>query len=330
MRLFLLLLTISLGGCLHKGGSPFLSLETPYGDVPQPEHNRATQKGVDLGKKLFFDPRLSKTGTVSCASCHHTDKAFSDGVAFSTAGVSGKPLLRHSPALFNLGWYTGLFWDGGSKNLESQAFGPLTHEDEMGVDLIELCEKLQQTEYPELFAEVWGSDTITSQRIVRALAQYQRTLLSFNSPYDETMAGKRTLSPEALSGKAVYIQYCAPCHTEGLFTDLSYHANGIDSVIEDRNHELMFWGRYRITNDSSDIGKYKTPSLRNLAYTAPFMHDGRFPDLNSVLSHYFRDHRSNPLADSILQNGNYANVKVEEKQHLLLFLESLNDLGFNQ
>lgn len=331
MRLFLLLLTISLGSCFSKeDGSPYLPLNSPMGEVPQPEHNRATQKGVELGKKLFFDPRLSQTGTVSCATCHHPDKSFSDGLTLSNTGISGNTLLRHSPALFNLAWYRGFFWDGGSKNLESQAFGPLTHEDEMGVNLIELCEKLQKTEYPELFKEVWGDDTITSQRIVRALAQYQRSLLSFGSPYDEALANKTTLSPELLAGKAIYTQYCAPCHTEGLFTDLGYHANGMDSLIEDRSHELMYWGRYRITNDSSDIGKYKTPSLRNLSFTAPYMHDGRFRDLNAVLNHYFRDHSNNPLADSILRNGNYAQVGENEKRLLLLFLKSLDDEGFNQ
>jgi len=330
MRYTWIIIILLLGSCSQEAGdTPYLFPSTPIGEVPQPEHNRATEKGVALGKRLFFDPKLSSTNTVSCATCHHTDKAFSDGLALTTVGVSGKALLRHSPALFNLAWYEGLFWDGGSKNIEAQVFGPLTHVDEMGMDLRELVKKLQaDSEYPTLFKEVWGSDTITTQRVARTLAQYERTLLSFNSEYDQKKKNGAPLSPLELEGQAIYTQYCAACHTEGLFTDLGYHVNGIDTGVVDRSNELIYWGRYRITNDSNDIGKFKTMSLRNLGFTAPYMHDGRFADLDEVFAHYFRDHRKNPLADPTLKKQDYSLVAAQQKKALKAFLMSLNDSSF--
>jgi len=332
VRIAWIILLGMLGSCgYEKANAPYAFPATPVGEVPQPPHNLATVQGVALGKKLFFDPKLSSSNTVSCATCHHTNKAFSDGVSLTRVGVSGEVLIRHSPALFNLAWYDGFFWDGGSKNLEAQVFGPLTHPDEMGMDLFELVQKLQEDAvYPSLFKEVWGSDTITTQRIARALAQYERTLLSFNSPYDQYKARGKALEGETLAGEKVYQQYCASCHTAGLFTDVSYHANGIDSLMDDRSHELTHFGRYRITNDSVDIGKFKTVSLRNLVFTGPYMHDGRFERLEEVFSHYFRDHRTNPLADPILKSQDYSLVDEKQKKALKAFLISLSDSTFIQ
>lgn len=332
MRYAWILMLGMLGGCgYEEANAPYAFPATPVGEVPQPAHNVASEKGVALGKKLFFEPKLSANNVVSCASCHHTEKAFSDGVSLTRIGVSAVPLIRHSPALFNLAWYDGLFWDGGSKNLEAQVFGPLTHPDEMGMDLFSLVQKLQEDAvYPSLFKEIWGSDTITTQRVARALAQYERTLLSFNSPYDQLKAQGSVLDGEVLAGEKVYVQYCASCHTAGLFTDVSYHANGIDSVILDKSHELTYFGRYRITNDSADLGKYKTASLRNLAFTAPYMHDGRFTDLDQIFTHYFRDHRTNPFADPILKSQDYSKVDEKQKRALKAFLMCLSDSTFLQ
>lgn len=332
MRLAWIFFIGIIGACsLNEANRPYNFPNTPLGEVPQPAHNLATEKGVALGKKLFFDPKLSANNAVSCATCHQPDKALSDGVALTTMGISGNPLVRHSPALFNLAWYDGFFWDGGSKNIEAQAFGPLTHPDEMGMDLKELVQKLQaDEEYPTLFKEVWGSDSITTQKLVRALAQFERTLLSFNAPYDQRVAKNEAATGEVLEGEKVFSQYCAACHTPGLFTDLSYHANGIDTAISDKSHELTHFGRYRITNDSSDLGKFKTPSLRNLAFTAPYMHDGRFATLDDVFAHYFRNHSANPLADSHLKGQDYSQVDPQQKKALKAFLMSLSDSSFNQ
>ncbi|MHB1276889.1 MAG: cytochrome-c peroxidase [Bacteroidia bacterium] len=330
MRLSWIVVPLLMGSCSPEAAnSPYLFPETPLGEIPQPERNKASIKGVELGRKLFFDTRLSKNGAVACATCHHADKAFSDGIALTRAGVTGKVLFRHAPALFNLAWYDGLFWDGGSKTLESQVFGPLTHPDEMGMDLPDLVKRLQaDNDYPALFKEVWGSDSITSRRFAQAIAQYERTLLSYNSPYDRWRAGKGSLGEPEFRGYAIYQTFCSGCHTEGLFTDLSYHANGIDTAISDPGFELMYLGRYRVTLDSADIGKYKTPSLRNLGFTGPFMHDGRLVGVDGVLDHYFRNHQNNGLADQILKAHPYEEVSERQKNDLKAFLYSLNDTAF--
>ncbi|MBI1221929.1 MAG: cytochrome-c peroxidase [Bacteroidetes bacterium] len=309
-----------------KTNAPYTFPDTPAGVVPQSESNKATEKGVELGKRLFFDSQLSSNGTVSCQTCHHPEKAFTDGQSLTSMGVSHKPLLRHAPALFNLAWYPGLFWDGGSKNLESQVFGPLTHPDEMGMDLTILLKKLRaDKEYPKLFRDAFGEDSITTQGLARALAQYERTLLSFDSHYDRVKAGKENFTRMELEGEKLYTQFCASCHPAPLFTDLSYHANGIDSSISDKSHELIYWGRYRITNDSADIGKFKTPSLRNVGFTAPYMHDGRLASLDDVLNHYARNQAQNPLADERLKAGDFSAIGVEQKKALEAFLYALND-----
>lgn len=330
MRHFFFALIVFIWACSPKEDRSFYDFgPTPAGEVPQPEYNKATSAGVELGKKLFFDPYLSSNNKVSCATCHDPGRAFSDGQALSFSGVTGNVLTRHSPALFNLAWYEGFFWDGGSKNLESQVFGPLTHPDEMGVELFALIEKLNRhPEYPALFKKVWGSDTITSQTLARSLAQYERTLLSFNGRYDQWKDGKEELSATEREGMEVYEQFCASCHSGALFTDLSYHNNGLDTAFTDRSHELLYFGRYRISNDSTDIGRYKTPSLRNLAFTGPYMHDGRFADLDAVLAHYFREHQGNERADNLLKNPEYARVDEKQKKALKAFLYTLSDSAF--
>lgn len=314
---------------LKSKNPPYTFPETPAGQVPQPERNPATRKGVELGRKLFFDAKLSVDSSVSCMTCHKPPMAFTDGRSLTTLGVTGNRLLRHSPALFNLAWYEGLFWDGGSKNLESQVFGPLTHPDEMGIDLFDLVERLRADKtYRRMFREAFGEDTITTQGISRAISQYQRTLLSFGSHYDKVKAGKEEFTPLEAEGEKVYLSFCASCHPAPLFTDVGYHANGIDTLITDRSHELMYWGRYRITNDSADIGRYKTPSLRNLGFTAPYMHDGRFGNIDDVFAHYFQNHEGNPLADELLKDKDYKAVDAQQKKALKAFLYTLNDSAF--
>src|SRR6478736_3962951 len=147
--------------------------------VPSPADNQFTREGVLLGRKLFFDPVLSGNNKISCATCHNPEKAFSDGLALGTNGASGKALHRSAPALQNLAWMNGWFWDGGAKNLESLAFGPIKHPDEMGQDLSKLLPELQNNpEYPALFKAAFGSDTVSFVNIAKALSQFQRTLIS--------------------------------------------------------------------------------------------------------------------------------------------------------
>lgn len=305
--------------------------------MPVPEHNPTTKAGVLLGKKLFYDPQLSVNNQVSCASCHQVNKAFSDGLALSDRGVSGKTLLRHVPQLTNVGWYKGYFWEGGAKNLESLVFGPLTHSDEMGQDLGELVEELtEDSEYPEMFQQAFGKDTTHSSLVARALAQYMRTLVSSDSRYDLYVRNEdvNALTQQELHGMRLTQEKCGSCHTfdpgkADFFTDFSYHNNGLDSVYAD-GEENTWKGRFRITFDSTQIGAYKTPTLRNLPQSAPYMHDGRFATLEEVLDHYSRGVKMSPHLDSLLITTNgRAGIPMDtlEKQAILSFLRSLEDIS---
>lgn len=236
-------------------------------------------------------------------------------------------LTRHAPALFNLAWaQNGLFWDGGAKNLESLSLGPLRHPDEMAADLHTLPAELQQIpDYPPLFEAAFGTDSITTAHILRALAQFQRSLVSFSARYDSVQAQKAVFSSLEKRGYQVYQENCSGCHTEGLFTDNDFHNNGLDSRFP-TDWENPRQGRYRITLDTADLGKYKTPSLRNLAFTAPYMHDGRFSTLEQVLDHYQNGIQSSPSLDTLLTEG--IRLNASERRALIAFLKTLNDHAF--
>ncbi len=287
-----------------------------------PPPNATGEAGIALGKRLFFDTALSGNDKLSCASCHVPALAFTDGQARSRAGASGRQLHRNTPPLFNLAWAkNGLFWDGGAKNLESLSLAPLRHPDEMATDLKTLPHKLsQRPPYPELFRTAFGTDSITLAQVLRALAQYERSLVSFAAPFD-----RQRLDPTARAGYEVYQQHCAACHREGLFTDHEYHNNGLDATFPaDWEHPAQ--GRYRITLDSNDLGKYRTPTLRNLAFTAPYMHDGRLPTLSAVLDHYTSGIQDSPTLAPLLRGG--IPLTTQERKQLLAFLQSLNDSAF--
>ncbi|NEM98667.1 cytochrome-c peroxidase [Pontibacter sp. BT327] len=300
--------------------------------LPQPAHNPATAQGILLGKKLFFDPALSVNGNVSCATCHQPQKAFSDGQALSSAGVSGKALKRHAPALMNLAWMDGLFWDGGAKNLESLSFAPLRHPDEMGQDIAKLVARLQQhPTYPSLFKAAFGTDSITAAALSRALAQYQRTLVSASSRYDKHIRNEphKTLTQTELQGLHIFKKNCSSCHATDLFTDNRYHNNGLDNSFPEGDEDLYF-GYGRISRRTEDIGKYKTPTLRNIALTAPYMHDGRFKTLEEVLQHYSSGVKwSASLAPELQQHAKPGiPLTATEQQKLIAFLHTLTDEAF--
>ncbi|WP_250632954.1 cytochrome-c peroxidase [Rhodoflexus caldus] len=294
----------------------------PLGDtVPQPPHNRATVEGVALGKMLFFDKRLSANQQLSCASCHQVEKSFSDTAALTSRGVSGRPLLRHAQALINLAWSENLFWDGGVRNLESLTFSPLRHPDEMGADLQELITRLQALpEYRRAFRAAFGTDSITAALISRALAQYQRTLIAANSRYDRYRRGEIQFNSLELEGMAVFEQHCARCHTPPLFTDGKFHRNGLPLPAAIDSAGVLL-GRQRITLQPSDFGKYKTPTLRNIMLTAPYMHDGSLPDMAAVMAHY-----SN-LPDSVAQANGLPDGRFRHanQRTLTAFLQTLTD-----
>ena len=297
--------------------------------IPTPERNPNTAAGVALGRALFYDPILSSDGRVACATCHQQSRAFSDGERISSAGVSGQPLLRHTPTLMNLAWMDGYFWDGGGYDLESQAFGPLDHPDEMNLTLSELVAKLAATaRYPPLFAAAFH-DGITQPNVVRAIAQFERTLVSDQSKYDAWRRGDTGLSESEMAGFVTFERLCASCHTPPFFTDYGYRNNGLDADFPE-DHERLAWGRGRITEDAADMGKYKVPSLRNVEVTAPYMHDGRFATLRDVLNHYRIGVKASPTVDPFLNTEGRLGLDLTEDdvENLLAFLTTLTDPDF--
>lgn len=296
--------------------------------------NPFSEEGVELGRLLFYDKRLSGNNKISCGTCHRQDIAFSDALALANTGISGQTLHRTAPALINLAWANnGLFWDGGSTNLESQAFGPLTSPDEMGQNLAELVAELKAVpDYVSRFRRVF-SDEIKSAYIVRALAQFQRTFISGSALYDKYInkVPGAQLSPTELQGLSLVQQKCQGCHAGQLFTDNNYHNNGLDADFSDDSHEGIYQGRSRITYNPADLGRFKTPTLRNVMLTAPYMHDGRFATIEQVLGHYSNGVQPSPTADPlVMQNGGAAGIPLTttEKQAIIAFLHTLTDTEF--
>lgn len=297
-------------------------------------NNPLTAEGIELGRLLFYDPRLSGNNKISCGSCHRQNIAFSDAVALNNIGVSGVELPRHSPALINLAWANnGLFWDGGSTNLESQAFGPLTNADEMHQNLTELEHELKQVPvYVKMFKLLFNSE-IKSVQVVKALAQFQRTLVSGNSKYDRYVRKEPgvNLTTEELNGLTLVNAKCRSCHTGELFTDNGYHNNGIDHDFSNTDHEGLYQGRFRVTFNPLDLGKFKTPTLRNIMLTAPYMHDGRFKTIDEVLEHYNAGLKNSATVDRLLfQNGHQLGIPISstEKVAIKAFLHALTDNDF--
>ena len=294
--------------------------------IPSPARNPMTPEGVALGRHLFHEPMLSSNSKVSCATCHHPAKAFTDGQPLGTSGVSGEALKRHAPTLANVAWMPALFWDGGGSNLESQSFAPLTHPDEMGLYLRDAVKLLAaQPDYVARFDAAFD-DGITIPNLVRALAQFQRTLVSASSRYDRYIQGdSQALNAQERSGEALFLARCSPCHAPPLFTDHAFHNNGLDDSYPE-DDERLAWGRARITQDLRDKGAYKTPTLRNITLTAPYMHDGRFATLREVFTHYREGITPSPTLAAPLSSG-LAMTDAEEEA-ITAFLHTLTDKTF--
>lgn len=293
---------------------------------PKPKYdfkkNPLTQEGFLLGRKLFYDQRLSIDSTVSCGSCHQQFAAFSTYEHNLSHGVNSSLTTRNAPALQNLAWQSDFMWDGGIAHLDLQPLNPLTATNEMGETLAGVIQKLQQdAEYKRMFTAAFGSSLINTQRMTKALSQYMLLLVSCNSKYDKVMRGEVAfLLPEQL-GYDIFKQKCSSCHTEPFFTDLSYRNTGlpVDNTLNDE-------GRMHITGDRNDSLKFKVPSLRNVMVTFPYGHDGRFFSLMNVFDHYRRDLVVSATTDSLLQHklllSNY------EIGQLTAFLNTLTDSVF--
>ena len=297
-----------------------------------PFDNPQTVEGVALGKKLFFDTLLSADDTQSCASCHAPANAFSDSNQFSVGidGISGK---RNSMPIFNLAFNYDdkFFWDGRAFALEGQALQPVENPVEMHNTWENAVASLQNTEtYPELFSNAFGTSEITSELVTKAIAQFERTLISGNSKFDKHLLGTATLTPEEQNGFNVFMDEtkgdCFHCHgnvNNPLWTDNIFHNNGLDATFSDL-------GLGEISGDPADNGKFKSPSLRNLAFTAPYMHDGRFNTLDEVINHYSEGLQNSPTIDPLMKKIADGGVQLtsQEKVDLKAFLLSLSDYEF--
>ena len=259
-----------------------------------PKDNPHTAAKVELGKQLYFDPRLSRDNTVSCASCHDPKKGWSNGEAFAT-GVRGQVGGRSAPTIVNSAYQVLQFWDGRAEHLEGQALGPVQNPIEMDLSLEEVVAKLNKIDgYREQFQKVFGTD-VTAPNIAKAIAAFERTVLSGDAPYDRFKADdKSALSEQAQRGMKVFFNKanCSACHGGPNFTDGAFHNIGVG--MENEKPDL---GRYEISKQIGDKGSFKTPTLREIARTAPYMHDGRFKTLEEVVDYYVKGGHPNPQLD---------------------------------
>lgn len=282
--------------------------------------NPFSEEGVLLGRSLFYDESLSSNNLISCASCHHQANAFSDPGKALSEGVYGRLSERNSPALFNLAWNTSFMWDGGVNHIEIMPVAPFVNPNEMNISMREVIERVNANQdYRLAFKKVFGIDEINDKWILYALAQFMSVMISDNSKYDKYIKGQEDFTASELKGLKLFNTHCASCHKPPLFTDFSFRNNGFQNPVLDS-------GRFRITQNPSDIGKFKVPSLRNSALTWPYMHDGQLQSLADVVEHYANLDNNTPLLDTDLKKKIVLNE--EEKADLLAFLETLTDYEF--
>lgn len=291
-----------------------------------PENNPMTQEGVALGRKLFYDPILSGNNTQSCASCHQLQYAFSDTSALSV-GIDGLVGTRNAMPLINLGWQRKFFWDGGAADMESQVLGPVQNPVEMHEDWTNAIHELNDDPaYRSLFFQAFETNEITVPLVIRAIAQFERTMISGNAKYDQYTRNELSLSPLEMEGLAVFTDPlkgdCNHCHSLGTtFSDFEFRNTGLDSIPVDA-------GRYLITLNESDRGKFKTPSLRNVELTAPYMHDGRFQTLMQCITHYNTGFHYSSNLDVNLLTAQKGRMSNQDMIALEAFLKTLTDWDF--
>lgn len=290
-----------------------LTAADPIGLPPvvHPADNPSTEEKILLGKQLYFDGRLSADNKVACVTCHDPAKGFSNGEQFAT-GVEGKKGGRNSPTVINSAYQKYQFWDGRAKSLEDQALGPIQNPIEMNMPLDEVVAKLNNIPgYKEQFQKVFGTD-VTSEGIAKAIAAYERTVLSHDAPYDRFKAGDKTAMSEAAQrGMKLFFNKanCSACHAGPNFTDNTFHNIGVPGADE---------GRTVISKALGDKGAFKTPTLREIARTAPYMHDGCYKTLEEVIAHYAKGGTAHPQLDEELYP---LKLTPEETSDLITFLK---------
>lgn len=338
--IFILLITgIFFSGCEKKNDpvtppqenwepTPYeITVPAGFPHLPIPEDNPTTVEGIELGRRLFYDPILSADNTQSCASCHAQDFNFTDHGERFSSGINGEFGTRNAMSVINAGWMTDLFWDGRKKSLEEQALEPVTNPIEMHETWANAASKLMEhPDYPDLFFKAFGTRNIDSSLVVKAIAQFERTLISSDSKWDRYLKGEVQLSQAETRGYEIFFTEkgdCFHCHATILYTDNLFHNNGLDSIYSDR-------GLSDVTGDPQDLGKFKTPTLRNIKYTAPYMHDGRFNTLEEVIDFYSHNLINSPTIDPLMKKVGQGGVQLTEgeKEDLIAFILTLTDTTF--
>lgn len=299
--------------------------EVPKG-WPQPEYdfksNPLTRQKIELGRVLFYDPILSKNYAISCASCHSPYNAFAHVDHELSHGIFDSIGKRNAPALMNLAWQRSFMWDGAVKNLNQQALTPITHPKEMGEDMDNVIRKLQaSTFYSDLFFTAYGDHNITKEKVLKSMAQFLVSLVSANAKYDSVRRGQTQFTNQEKNGYHLFRSHCASCHKEPLFTDGSLKNNGLPV-----NSQLKDYGLMGVTHNKKDSFYFKVPTLRNIEYSFPYMHDGRFRKLSEVINHYVSGIQKSHLLSKELKHS--IELTSNEKVDLISFLLTLSDKSF--
>ncbi|BCO19850.1 cytochrome-c peroxidase [Alteromonas sp. KC3] len=305
---------------VYKAGHPSLQEWLLPENVPTPKDNPLTPAKVELGKMLFFDPRLSGDGNMSCASCHSPLFGWSDGQK-TARGHKSMVLGRASPVVVNTGYNDIQMWDGREKTLEDQSIGPMRNTAEMNMDIPKLIDFLSKSEYKEHFEEAFPGESIGVEQIAKALASFERTIVSRDSPFDNWVRGDESaLTAQQIRGFRLFVDpdkgNCAVCHSAPNFTDNGFHNLGLASFGED-NPDL---GRYTQRPLRLMKGAFKTPTIRDITLSAPYFHDGSAETLMEVVEHYaiggvVKENRS--------PNMKTLNLSQQEKEDIVAFMESL-------
>lgn len=307
------------------------NLDIPAGlpSMTIPVDNPMSVEGIALGRKLFYDNILSANNTQNCGSCHQLKNYFVDSTNQFSTGIDQIQGTRNAMPLFNIGFAKNFFWDGSSSSLEEQVIVPITNPIEMHESMTNVVSKLQaDAQYPTLFKDAFGSDIITSKEIMYAIAQFERTIISANSKFDQWKRGEVNFTDQETRGLNVFLDGskgdCTHCHSYGsTFTDFQFKNNGIDSISIDK-------GRALVTHLATDEGKFKTPTLRNIEMTAPYMHDGRFKTLKECLDHYNTNfHYAANLAPE-LKTIPKNRMTEQDIDDIIAFLKTLTDKEFIQ
>jgi cytochrome c peroxidase len=319
-----ILFCMVLGLFAFRYASVPLVVTPPFWPKPfyEKEIQQFTPLKIELGRALFYDPILSRNNTISCASCHSQYTAFTHVDHDLSHGIYDRIGTRNSPALMNLAWQKILMWDGAINHLDVQALAPIHHKDEMDETITHVVQKLQASSlYPQKFQAAFGDSVITGEHTLKALSQFMLTLVSCNSKYDQVKNEKAQFTTQEQNGYRLFQLHCSSCHTEPLFTNNTFQNNGlpVDTTLNDL-------GRYTVTKNAADKGLFKVPTLRNIEFSYPYMHDGRFKKLSQVMNHYTTGLvQSATLATELKQP---IPLSSNEKVDVIAFLLTLTDQSF--